>query len=122
METCEGRRKADLGLHGSDGGAYRRGRAIVCGSRHWRHWRRCVLPAFPPLLTKSASPPALLQIDVKLSVRGNPRGRGTEAHHQRDQIVEVTVYTLRCVQAMRELGYSQRACLRASRLEAFMPP
>ncbi|KAL4440408.1 hypothetical protein ABPG75_003409 [Micractinium tetrahymenae] len=35
------------------------------------------------------------EIDVKLSVRGNPRGRGTEAHHQRDQIVEVTVYTLR---------------------------
>jgi ribosomal subunit interface protein len=36
-----------------------------------------------------------LQVDVKLSVRGNPRGRGTEAHHQREQIVEVTVYTLR---------------------------
>lgn len=39
--------------------------------------------------------PRLEQIDVKLSVRGNPRGRGTEAHHQRDQTVEVTVYTLR---------------------------
>ncbi|PSC71905.1 ribosome-binding factor chloroplastic [Micractinium conductrix] len=35
------------------------------------------------------------EIDVKLSVRGNPRGRGTEAHHQRDQIVEVTVFTQR---------------------------
>jgi hypothetical protein len=35
------------------------------------------------------------QVDVKLSVRGNPRGRGTEAHHQREQIVEVTVFTLR---------------------------
>jgi len=35
------------------------------------------------------------EIDVKLSVRGNPRGRATEAHHQREQIVEVTVYTLR---------------------------
>lgn len=36
-----------------------------------------------------------VQVDVKLSVRGNPRGRGTEAHHQREQIVEVTVFTLR---------------------------
>lgn len=35
------------------------------------------------------------EVDVKLSVRGNPRGRSTEAHHQRDQIVEVTVFTLR---------------------------
>ncbi|EFN54053.1 hypothetical protein CHLNCDRAFT_136132 [Chlorella variabilis] len=35
------------------------------------------------------------EVDVKLSVRGNPRGRGTEAHHQREQIVEVTVFTLR---------------------------
>lgn len=28
-------------------------------------------------------------------MRGNPRGRGTEAHHKREQIVEVTLYTLR---------------------------
>ncbi len=42
-----------------------------------------------------SSTPTAAQIDVKLSVRGNPRGRGTEAHHQRDQTVEVTVYTLR---------------------------
>ncbi|KAI3431429.1 hypothetical protein D9Q98_004482 [Chlorella vulgaris] len=35
------------------------------------------------------------EVDVKLSVRGNARGRSTEAHHQREQIVEVTVFTLR---------------------------
>jgi ribosomal subunit interface protein len=35
------------------------------------------------------------QVDVKLSVRGQHGGRATDAHHQRDQIVEITVYTLR---------------------------
>jgi putative sigma-54 modulation protein len=38
---------------------------------------------------------AIKEIDVSLSVRGNARGKSVEAHHQRDQIVEVTVYTLR---------------------------
>lgn len=33
-------------------------------------------------------------VDVKLSAAGN-HGRGAEAHHQREQTAEVTVYTLR---------------------------
>ena len=59
--------------------------------------------------------PHPLQIDVKLSVRGNPRGRGTEAHHQREQTVEVTVYTLRWAGAV-ETGFCLvfcRTCLEA---------
>lgn len=38
---------------------------------------------------------AVKEVDVKLSVRGQHGGRATDAHHQRDQIVEMTVYTLR---------------------------
>lgn len=51
----------------------------------------------PTIIASPPVPCPLLQsqVDVKLSVRGNPRGRATEAHHQRDQTVEVTVYTLR---------------------------
>ena len=64
--------------------------------------RRCLGAAawpLPPAFPHLPLPPLAVvpsQVDVKLSVRGNPRGRGTEAHHQRDQTVEVTVYTLRC--------------------------
>jgi putative sigma-54 modulation protein len=53
-------------------------------------------PAPPNLnvpCSKHASHPcANLQIDVKLSVAG---GKGGEAHHHRDQVAEVTVYTLK---------------------------
>lgn len=34
------------------------------------------------------------QVDVKLSARGN-HGKGSEAHHQREQTAEITVYTMR---------------------------
>lgn len=37
---------------------------------------------------------AVKQVDVKLSAAGN-HGKGAEAHHQREQTAEVTVYTLR---------------------------
>ena len=37
---------------------------------------------------------AVKEIDVKLSASGS-HGKGSEAHHQRHQTVEVTVYTLR---------------------------
>lgn len=49
----------------------------------------------PPHTRRCHPTPALRQVDVKLSVRGNPRGKATEAHHQREQTVEITLYTLR---------------------------
>ena len=67
--------------------------AALCVARLLQLAHFC-LPSTPT--TAAADPPACnAQVDVKLSVRGNPRGRGTEAHHQREQIVEVTCWTLR---------------------------
>lgn len=74
-----------------------RGPGDVHGRRDRRRSPAAITLPEAVLAVQPSLPLPSRQIDVKLSVRGNPRGRGTEAHHQRDQIVEVTVYTLRWV-------------------------
>lgn len=85
--------------------------ALTTFMTHDLHLCWCREPNSRSLMFVAPPRHVCLQVDVKLSVRGNARGRSTEAHHQREQIVEVTVFTLRCCCLLSLLNYPLRGCV-----------